>query len=147
EVLRKHGILLMLDEVVTGYGRTGTWFGAEQWGLEPDFLNTAKGLTSGYIPLGAVIVRDTIGEVMLQEDGFVSGFTYTGHPTGCAVALENLDIIEREGLLANARAMGDYLLGEFRSLLELPVVGDVRGCGMMLGIDLVVDKATKEPAL
>src|SRR5204863_3465749 len=76
EVLRRHGILLILDEVVTAYGRTGTWFGASQWGLEPDFLSTAKGLTSGYVPLGAVIVRDTVGEVIVSEDGFVSGFTY-----------------------------------------------------------------------
>jgi adenosylmethionine-8-amino-7-oxononanoate aminotransferase len=147
DVLRRHGILLILDEVVTAYGRTGTWFGAEQWGLEPDFLSTAKGLTSGYIPLGAVIVRDTVGDVIVSEDGFVSGFTYTGHPTACAVALRNLELIDSEGLLENAREMGAYLLEGLRSLLELPVVGDVRGLGLMLGIELVTDKATKEPAL
>jgi adenosylmethionine-8-amino-7-oxononanoate aminotransferase len=147
EVLSRHGILLILDEVVTAYGRTGTWFGAEQWGIEPDFLSTAKGLTSGYFPLGAVIVRDSVGDVVVSDDGFVSGFTYTGHPTACAVALRNLELIESEGLLDNAREMGAYLLEGFRSLLELPVVGDVRGLGLMLGIELVSDKATKEPAL
>jgi adenosylmethionine-8-amino-7-oxononanoate aminotransferase len=147
EVLSKHGILLMLDEVVTGYGRTGTWFGAQQWDLEPDFLNTAKGITSGYIPLGAVIVREEIGDLMVSDGGFINGFTYSGHSTACAVGLKNLEIIENEGLLDNAREMGQYLLSQLETLLELPVVGHVRGRGLMLGIELVKDKTTKEPAL
>lgn len=147
EVLREHGILLMLDEVVTGYGRTGTWFGAQQWGLEPDFLNTAKGITSGYFPLGAVIVRKEIGEVMLSAEGFVNGFTYTGHPTGCAIAIRNLEIIEQENLVENAERMGHYLLEKLEPLTDLPVVGNVRGRGLMLGVELVLDKETKQPAL
>jgi adenosylmethionine-8-amino-7-oxononanoate aminotransferase len=147
EVLHAHGILLMLDEVVTGYGRTGTWFGAQQWGLEPDFLNTAKGITSGYFPLGAVIAREEIGEVILSAEGFVNGFTYTGHPTGCAVAIRNLEIIEKENLLENAERMGRYLLEKLDPLTDLPIVGNVRGRGLMLGVELVLDKKTKEPAL
>jgi putrescine aminotransferase len=146
ELLKAHGILLMLDEVVSGYGRTGTWWGAQQWGIEPDFLNTAKGLTSGYFPLGAVLVRDSVAEVVMGGDGFPNGFTYTGHPVGCAIALKNLEIVEREGLIGNAREMGAYLLDGLRTLLDLPVVGEVRGRGLMLGIELVTDKDTKEPA-
>jgi len=143
-VLRRHGILLILDEVVTGFGRTGTWFGCEQWGIVPDLLVTAKGITSGYMPLGAVLVTAPIRDVVTSS-GFSSGFTYTGHPTSCAVALRNLELIEAEGLRDNARELGAYLLGRFRELLELPCVGDVRGRGLMLGIELVKDQATREP--
>jgi len=145
-VLRKHGILLILDEVVTAYGRTGVWFAAEHWNLKPDMISTAKGLTSGYLPLGATLVSKDIRDAMLQDAGFVSGFTYNGHPTCCAVALANLEIIENENLLDNARDTGSYLLSRLRELLELPMVGDVRGLGLMLGLELVLDKQTKEPA-
>jgi len=144
-ILREHGILLIFDEVVTGYGRTGTWFGAHRWGIEPDIVSSAKGLTSGYVPLGAVIVNDAVRDAMLEAPGFVSGFTYTGHPTCCAVALRNLEIIEQEGLLENAEVVGKYLLERFTELLRVPVVGDVRGTGLMLAIELVTDKGTKEP--
>jgi putrescine aminotransferase len=146
ELLKAHGILLMLDEVVSGYGRTGTWFGAQQWGVEPDFLNTAKGLTSGYFPLGAVLVRSSVAEVVMAGDGFVNGLTYTGHPVGCAIALKNLDIIRDEGLVEKAGETGAYLLEQLQRLLELPVVGEVRGRGLMLGIELVEDKESKVPA-
>ena len=144
-VLRRHGILLIFDEVVTAYGRTGTWFGAERFGVTPDIMSTAKGITSGYLPLGAVLVSEQVRDAALQPPGFVSGFTYTGHPTCCAVALKNLELIEAEGLLANAHEMGSYLLSRFEELTEFPVVGDVRGCGLMLGIELVEDKVTKTP--
>jgi adenosylmethionine-8-amino-7-oxononanoate aminotransferase len=147
EVLKEHGILLIFDEVVSGYGRTGTWWGAQQWGIEPDFLSTAKGITSGYFPLGAVLVRDSIAEVVTRGDGFPNGFTYTGHPVGCAIALKNLEIIERESLLENAEKMGRYLLNGLETLLDLPVVGEVRGRGLMLGIELVEDKVSKTPAV
>ena len=136
----------MLDEVVSGYGRTGTWWAAQQWEVEPDFLNTAKGLTSGYFPLGAVLVRDSVAEVVMGGEGFVNGFTYTGHPVGCVIGLTNLEILERERLIDNAREMGAYLLRGLETLLDLPVVGEVRGRGLMLGIELVEDKETKEPA-
>jgi adenosylmethionine-8-amino-7-oxononanoate aminotransferase len=147
EVLKAHGILLMSDEVVSGYGRTGTWWGMQQWGVEPDFLNTAKGITSGYFPLGAVLLRNEIADVVMSGDGFPNGFTYTGHPVGCAIALANLEIIETEGLLENAERMGRYLLDGLATLVDLPVVGEVRGRGLMLGIELVQDKETKKAAV
>ena len=141
EVLRRHGILFILDEVVTAFGRTGTWFAAEQWGgLEPDMLVTAKGLTSGYFPLGAVLVGDRVVE-LLDGNAFRHGFTYNGHPTGCAVALENLRIIEREGLLERARTVGERLLAGLRELEELPTVGEARGFGLLGGLELLVDDA------
>jgi putrescine aminotransferase len=142
EVLRRNGILLCLDEVVTAYGRTGTWFAAEHWNLEPDLLVTAKALTSGYFPLGAVLVGDRVVE-MLDGQAFRHGFTYNGHPTGCAVALENLRLIESEGLLARARELGDYLLGRLRELEDLDTVGEARGFGLMAGLELQVEDAAE----
>ena len=132
-VLRRHGILLILDEVITGFGRTGTWFAAEHWGgLHPDLLITAKGITSGYFPLGAVLVGDRV-HGMLQGQELSHGFTYNGHPTGCAVALENLSIIEREGLLERARELGAHLAEGLRTLEALDGVGEARCFGLMAG--------------
>ena len=143
EVLRRHGILLILDEVVTGFGRTGTWFAAEHWGgLEPDMIVTAKGITSGYFPLGAVLVSDRV-HGMLEGHAFRHGFTYNGHPTGCAIALENLAIIEREGLLERARVLGERLLGGLRELEALPAVAEARGFGLMAGLELDVTDAAE----
>ncbi len=146
KVLRKHGILLIFDEVVTGYGRTGTWFGTEHFDVSPDIISTAKGITSGYLPLGAVLVSEAVRDTVLSE-GFVAGFTYTGHPTCCAVALRNLELLEDDGLLDNARTTGAYLLERFEELDDLACVGEVRGKGLMLGIELVEDRETKEPAV
>jgi adenosylmethionine-8-amino-7-oxononanoate aminotransferase len=145
DLLSQHGILLILDEVVTAFGRTGSWFAAQHFGVEPDLLVTAKGITSGYVPLGAVLVSGNVAEELDGDHGFAAGFTYCGHPTACAVALKNLEIIEREGLLDRARDTGSYLLDRLQGLEELPIVGEVRGLGMMLGIELVADKATREP--
>jgi adenosylmethionine-8-amino-7-oxononanoate aminotransferase len=139
EVLRRHGILLVLDEVVTAYGRTGHWFGAELYGLEPDLIVTAKALTSGYIPMGAVLVGDRLVD-MLRGTTFRHGFTYNGHPVGAAVALENLAIIEREELLDRARDVGAHLLERLKPLASLPAVAEVRGVGLMLGIELAEDR-------
>jgi adenosylmethionine-8-amino-7-oxononanoate aminotransferase len=136
-VLREHGILLILDEIVTAYGRTGSWFAAERWGGVPaDVIVTAKGLTSGYVPMGAVLIGD---RVMRLLDGarFSHGFTYNGHPTGAAVALRNLEIIEREGLLARATEQGGRLLSALREAEGLPAVAEVRGVGLMAGVELV----------
>lgn len=147
-LLRKHGILFIFDEVVTAYGRLGSWFGAQHFGVEPDIIVTAKGITSGYQQLGAVLITDEIAEAITAEEhyGFPIGFTYSGHPTACAVALENLAIIEREGLLDRAREVGSHLLGALQARLgELPVVGEVRGVGMMLAVELVADRDTREP--
>ena len=145
EVLLRHGILLILDEVVTAYGRVGEWFAARRFGVEPDLITTAKGITSGYIPLGAVMVADHVAEALGREHGFPMGYTYNGHPTACAVALANLDVIEREGLLARAIEVGGRLLRGLGTLESLDVVGEVRGVGMMLAVELVADKETREP--
>ncbi|MFI0370593.1 aspartate aminotransferase family protein [Actinomadura sp. 1N219] len=147
EVLAEHGILLILDEVVTAYGRIGRWFAADHFGVRPDIVVTAKGITSGYVPLGAVLISDEIAETMGEDYGFPIGYTYNGHPTACAVALANLEVIEREGLLDRAVTMGARLGELLRPLEELPVVGQVRQIGMMLAVELVADKETKEPLL
>jgi PLP-dependent transaminase len=144
EVLREHGIIFIFDEVVSAYGRIGRWFAAEHFGVEPDIIVTAKGITSGYAPLGAVLVSDQISEAVTEE-GFPMGFTYNGHPTSCAVALANLDVIEGENLLERAREMGSYILERLMDLTELPVVGEVRGVGMMHAVELVSDPDTREP--
>jgi putrescine aminotransferase len=146
EVLDRHGILLILDEVVTAYGRVGSWFAAQHFGITPDIIVTAKGITSGYIPLGALLVGDHVAEQLLAEHGFPMGYTYNGHPVAAAVALANLDIIEREGLLSRATEVGALL---HRALVEqlgdLPIVGEIRSVGMMLAVELVADRETREP--
>lgn len=134
EVLRRHEILLILDEIVTAFGRTGHWFAAERYGLEPDVIVTAKGLSSGYVPMGAVLIGRRV--LALAEGAtFLHGFTYNGHPVGSAVALENLAIIEREGLLERAKTVGARLLDGLRPLAELDQIVEVRGAGMMLGVE------------
>jgi putrescine aminotransferase len=145
ELLRSHGILLIADEVVTGFGRTGAWFASEAMGMEPDLVSVAKGITSGYVPLGAVLFGDEIAEVIGGGEGFHHGFTYFGHPVACAVALANIDIIEREGLVEAAERTGALLAAELAPLAGLPAVGEVRGRGMIVGIELVADKETRAP--
>jgi putrescine aminotransferase len=142
EVLARHDILLILDEVVTAYGRTGRWFGAERFGIRPDLIVTAKALTSGYIPMGAVLIGRRI-VAMLDQRPFRHGFTYNGHPVGAAVALANLDIIEREGLLERAETMGRRMLDGLAPLEEVPAVAEVRGVGLMLGIELTTGDAAQ----
>ena len=115
EVLARHGILLILDEVVTAYGRAGAWFAAERYGLAPDIIVTAKGITSGYIPLGAVLMTDAVADVLEAGPGFPIGYTYNGHPTACAVALANLDLIEAEGLVERANEIGSVPRGRARA--------------------------------
>ena len=144
KLLRENGITFIFDEVVSAYGRTGHWFAAEHFGVEPDIIVTAKGITSGYAPLGAVLVSDEIFDAA-TADGFPMGFTYNGHPTSCAVALANLDVIESEGLLDRARDTGGYILDRLREFAELPVVGEVRGVGMMHAVELVADRETRAP--
>jgi adenosylmethionine-8-amino-7-oxononanoate aminotransferase len=139
EVLRRHGILLVLDEVVTAYGRTGHWFAAERYGLDPDVIVTAKALTSGYVPMGAVLVHDRVVE-LLDGTAFRHGFTYNGHPVGAAVALANLAIIENEGLLQRAVEIGARMLERLKPAEELEAVAEVRGVGLMLGVELAGDR-------
>ncbi|QAX28789.1 aminotransferase [Leisingera sp. NJS204] len=150
EVCKRHGMLYIADEVVTGFGRLGEWFTSETlYGYTPDILVCAKGLTSGYIPLGATLISDEIYGIIARpqcEGGvFSMGLTFFGHPVACAAALKNIEIIEREGILDHVRTVGPYLQESAQSLLNLPIVGDVRGSHLMLGIDLVADKASKAP--
>jgi adenosylmethionine-8-amino-7-oxononanoate aminotransferase len=144
-VLKKHDILLIFDEVICGFGRTGTMFGMQQYGVTPDIVSFAKGVTSGYLPLGGVGVSDEIWDTLSTPDRmFMHGFTYSGHPVACAVALPNIDIIERERLPENAARGGAYLLGALHDRLDdHPNVGNIRGKGLMLFVELVTDKATK----
>ncbi|MFE7352267.1 aspartate aminotransferase family protein [Streptomyces sp. NPDC057543] len=146
EVLDRHGILLILDEVVTAYGRVGEWFAAQHFGVTPDIIVTAKGITSGYTPLGALLVADGVAEALLLDQGFPMGYTYNGHPVAAAVALANLDIIEREGLLGRAVTMGAHLHAELQAQLgDLPIVGEIRSVGMMLAVELVTDRDSRTP--
>ena len=130
---------------MTAFGRVGSWFGAQHSGVQPDLILTDKGITSGYVPLGAVLVSEPVAEVLGRDHGFPVGFTYNGHPTACAVALRNLEIIEREQLLDRASQVGAFLLHELSALESLDVMVEVRGVGMMLGIELVSDKQTRMP--
>ena len=144
-VLKKHGILLVFDEVVTAYGRVGEWFAAQHFGVEPDIIVTAKGITSGYVPLGAVLMAEHVAEQLGKDFGFPMGYTYNGHPTAAAVALANLEVIEDEGLLDRAKKIGEYLHNGLRTLLDLPIVGEVRYVGMMHAVELVTDKDSRTP--
>ncbi len=148
EICDRHGILLILDEVVTGFGRTGTMFGFERYGVRPDVVTLAKGITSGYLPLGASVVSDeiyqTISAKLPNQMPISHGFTYMGHPTCCAAALANIAIIERERLPENSADVGAYLQGRLREALGgFDSVGEIRGVGLMIGIELVADKATR----
>ena len=146
-ICRKHDVLLMLDEVITGYGRTGQWFAAQTFGLEPDTITTAKALTSGYQPLSALLVGDRISSTLVEKGGeFYHGYTYSGHPVACAVALANLDIIERDGLIERVRdETGPYLAKALNeALADHCIVGEVRSIGLMGAIEIVKDKATRE---
>ncbi len=146
-ICRKYDVLLMLDEVITGYGRTGRWFAAETFGIEPDTITTAKALTSGYQPLSALIVGDRIASTIVEKGGeFYHGYTYSGHPVACAVGLANLEIIEREGLVDRVREdTGPYLIKALRDRIAgHSIVGEVRAVGLMGAIEIVRDKATRE---
>ena len=146
QICDRHDVLLIADEVITGFGRTGDWFALSRYGVEPDLVTFAKGITSGYFPLGGVGMSDRIAEAIDSAEGaqsWMHAYTYSGHPTGCAVALANLDILAREGLVARAAALGERLRGKLATLASHPHVGDVRGLGLMAAVELVADKATK----
>ncbi|HEU5298717.1 MAG TPA: aspartate aminotransferase family protein [bacterium] len=150
EICDRHNVLFIADEIITGFGRTGRWFALDHWGVRPDVVTFAKGVTSAYLPLGGVLVSGDIHQTIKDApapERFMHAATYSGHPTCCAVGLANLDIFEREHLVERARALGERLLGQLGRLRELPVVGDVRGLGLMAGIELVEDKRAKTPAL
>jgi putrescine aminotransferase len=144
-ICREYGILLIADEVICGFGRTGRWFGCEHFGFEPDFMTLAKGITSGYQPLGGAMVSDRVAEVLVGRGGeFHHGYTWSGHPVACAVAIANLAILRREKLVERAREdIGPYLQQRWRELADHPLVGEVRGVGMIGALELVADKQSR----
>jgi adenosylmethionine-8-amino-7-oxononanoate aminotransferase len=146
EICDRHDVLLVSDEVICAYGRLGTMFGCERFGYQPDIITSAKGLTSGYAALGAAIISDRIFEPFSHGTvSFPHGYTFGGHPVACAVALANLDLFERDDLLGHVRRHEDTLRQSLERLLDLPIVGDVRGTGYFWSVELVRDQATKEP--
>jgi L-2,4-diaminobutyrate transaminase len=149
-VLDRHDILLIVDEVITGFGRTGQWFGCGTYGLRPDIVSLAKGLTSAYFPMSASIISQRIWSVLEEASPtagtFMHGFTYSGHPVGCAVALANLDLIEGEGMVDNSARLGPLLLQALRERIgDHRYVGDIRGVGLMAGVEFVADRAGRKP--
>jgi adenosylmethionine-8-amino-7-oxononanoate aminotransferase len=145
EICDEYDVLLISDEVICAWGRLGEWFGAYRYDYQPDLMTTAKGLTSAYAPMGAVIASDRIAEPFLHgTNSFIHGFTFGGHPVSAAIALANLDALEREAILANVRANESAFRGMLDSLREIPIVGVVRGAGYFHAIELVKDQETKE---
>ncbi len=145
EILAKYDILFVADEVICGFGRTGEWFGSDFYDLKPDMMTIAKGLTSGYIPMGGLIVRDEVVAVLNEGGDFNHGFTYSGHPVAAAVALENIRILRDEKIIENAHdETAPYLQKRLRELNDHPLVGEVRGVGLLGAIELVQDKATRK---
>ncbi|MFP4138408.1 MAG: aspartate aminotransferase family protein [Halomonas sp.] len=140
------GCLLIFDEVLCGIGRTGTWFAYQQWGVAPDLLTTAKGLGAGYYPVGALLCREEIVETVMAKGGFQHGHTYAGNPLACATGLAAVEAIRREGLLANVQARGDQLRQGLEALQSrYPWIGDVRGLGLLWGVELVMDPVERTP--
>ena len=145
-ICREHGVLLVADEVICGFGRTGPWFGSEHYGLDPDLMPIAKGLSSGYLPIGGVMAHDRIAGPLLERGGeFFHGFTSSGHPVACAVALENLRILRAEGIVERCREhTAPYFQARVRELAGHPLVGEVRGAGMLAAIQLAEDPAARK---
>jgi taurine--2-oxoglutarate transaminase len=145
EVCDRYGIVLIADEVMAGFGRTGRWFATEHWDVVPDVITTAKGINSGYVPLGAMTVRPWLYE-RIQDRLFAGGLTYSGHPLACAVAVASIEAFREEGIVENSAAQGSYLADALPALQERhPSIGDVRGLGLFWGLELVKDRETREP--
>ncbi|WP_313239044.1 aspartate aminotransferase family protein [Stutzerimonas kunmingensis] len=145
EILARYDILFIADEVICGFGRTGEWFGSDYYGLEPDLMPIAKGLTSGYIPMGGVIVRDEVVQTLNEGGEFYHGFTYSGHPVAAAVALENIRILREEKIVERVKTKtAPYLQSRWQELLEHPLVGEARGVGLLGALELVKNKKTRE---
>ncbi len=145
EILARYDILFIADEVICGFGRTGEWFGSDYYGLEPDLMPIAKGLTSGYIPMGGVVVRDEVVHTLNEGGEFYHGFTYSGHPVAAAVALENIRILREEKIVERVETKtAPYLQSRWQELLEHPLVGEARGVGLLGALELVKNKKTRE---
>lgn len=150
EVCDEHGVLLIADEVITGFGRTGSLFGVRGWGVKPDMMTFAKGINSGYIPLGATAINERMAQTFMQPDNpfntVMHGYTYSGHPVACAASIATLEIVLNENLPTHAGKMGDYLMDRMAPFMErFNTVGDVRGKGLMMAVELVEDKQSKTP--
>jgi adenosylmethionine-8-amino-7-oxononanoate aminotransferase len=149
EICDKYDVLLIADEVITGFGRTGQWFGLGHYGVKPDLFSFAKGVTSGYLPLGGVVISKAMHQVITDapaDEKFMHAATYSGHPVCCAVGLANIDILEKEGMVERAQVQGDRFRAGLDTLSSLPCVGEVRGIGMLAAIELVDDKGSRAPA-
>ncbi len=146
QICDKYDVLLIADEVITGFGRTGKNFGIEHFGVTPDLIVAAKGISSGYAPLGAVVASDAVMAAFTQGSGYVDhNFTYAGNPLACRVGAEVLQIFKQENIVERARQRGEYLFSQLERLYQFPFVGDIRGKGLLAGIELVQDKPSKEP--
>jgi adenosylmethionine-8-amino-7-oxononanoate aminotransferase len=145
EICDRYGILLCADEVITGFGRVGDWFGSLRYDIKPDLITTAKGLSSSYAAIGAVLVSDKVYDAFATEQSmYAHGITFGGHPVGCAIALKNIEIMEREGIVTGVAEREAEFRAQLATLLELDIVGDLRGAGYLWAIELVKDKATRE---
>jgi adenosylmethionine-8-amino-7-oxononanoate aminotransferase len=145
EICDRYGILLCADEVITGFGRVGEWFGSTKYDIKPDLITSAKGLSSAYASIGAVIAADHVVEPFMDDSAmYAHGITFGGHPVQCAIALKNIEIMKRERVVENVRDNGDAFRATLEQLLELPIVGDIRGTGFFYAIELVKNKETRE---
>ena len=145
-ICRKHDVLLVADEVICGFGRTGHWFASDHFKIKPDFMTLAKGLTSGYVPLSAAMVGDRVAKTLYDSGDFNHGFTYSGHPVSCAVAIENIRILREDGIVDRVRTeTGPYLTRRLAEFSDHPLVGEVRNLGFIGAIELVKDKAKRAP--
>jgi taurine--2-oxoglutarate transaminase len=145
EVCDRHGILLICDEVMAGFGRTGTWFACENWDVVPDILTVAKGINSGYVPLGAMVISQKLAD-WVRDKPFAGGLTYSGHPLACASGVASIEAFQEEGIVENSAAMGEVFAEELRGLQERhPCIGEVRGLGCFWGLELVKNRETREP--
>jgi len=149
EICKKYDIVYISDEVVTGFGRLGHFFSSEkEFNIIPDIITTAKGITSGYIPLGAVLISNKLIKNISKESSlFFHGYTYSGHPASCAAALKNIEIMKRDKILEHVKEVGPYFQKKLQKLYEIPIVGDIRGIGLMAGIECVIDKNSKNPLI
>ena len=148
EICNRHEVLFIADEVITGFGRTGEWFALKHWGVRPDILSFAKAITSGYAPLGGIQISDEIRETMesaAESEAYMHGYTYSGHAMACAVGLKNLELMENDHYPTRAKELGKRLLDGLQTLTEFPFVGDVRGIGLLCGVEIVSNKETRAP--
>ena len=147
DICRRYQILLVADEVICGFGRTGKWFGSDYYNIQPDLMSIAKGLSSGYLPIAAVMVADHVSRVLIEEGGeFFHGMTYSGHPAACAVACANVRILRDENIIDRVDTVtGPYLQERWNALADHPLVGESRGIGFLGALELVEDKDTRKP--